>query len=88
MEQITNWNKFWKWNNFQIGRNFKIGTNYELKWISNLKSLDYYIKKKTKKTERRKPKNKIKKAQRAGPLADWVLLPCAEPQIGSTVGAK
>jgi hypothetical protein len=57
--------------------------------MSNFKMFrlfNYKRKQKRKKIERRKPEKKM--AQRAGPLVDWVLLPCAEPQIESAVGAK
>jgi hypothetical protein len=51
---------------------------------------NYQLKKKTekKKSERRKPNENKKIAQRAGPLTNWVLLPCAEPRIGSAAGGE
>jgi hypothetical protein len=49
------------------------------------------LKKKIEKKKGRKEKTRKKNektAQRAGPLVDWVLLPCAEPRIGSALGGE
>jgi hypothetical protein len=74
LEEISKLEQITNWNEFQI-------------W----KCSDYSIKKENRKEKRQKGGNSKKlkkKAQRAGPLVDWVFLACAEPRIGSAVGVK